>query len=77
MPLLNYEQARPWAKAIRTEVALGKMPPWHATEARGVFSNDRRLSDRNRETLLSWVDGGAPEGNPKICRRSPNSRKGG
>ena len=45
MSLLTYEQARPWAKSIKEKVALGQMPPWHATQARGIFSNDRRLSD--------------------------------
>ncbi len=27
MPLLTYEQVRPWAKSIREKVALGQMPP--------------------------------------------------
>ena len=65
MPLITYEEARPWAKAIKAQVATGKMPPWHATEAHGVFSNDRRLTDNEKETLIAWVDNGAPQGNPK------------
>src|SRR6476659_3519299 len=28
--LLTYEQARPWAKAIRAAVLQRKMPPWFA-----------------------------------------------
>src|SRR4051812_24924764 len=28
MPLLNYQQARPWAAAIKESVRLRKMPPW-------------------------------------------------
>ena len=28
------------------------------------FSNDRRLSDAEVRTLLSWVNAGVPEGNP-------------
>jgi hypothetical protein len=65
MPLMTYDQARPWAKAIRTAVALGKMPPWNATQPRGVFSNDRRLSPHDRETLIAWADGGAPQGDTR------------
>lgn len=76
MPLLNYEQARPWAKAIRSAVALGKMPPWHATQASGVFSNDRRLTDEQRETLIAWADGGAPQGNPKDLPPTPKFSEG-
>lgn len=71
MPLLSYEQTRPWAKAIRDAVALGKMPPWHATQPRGVFSNDRRLSTRDRDTLIAWAAGGAPQGDPKDLPAAP------
>ena len=76
MPLLTYEQARPWAKAIRGAVAQGKMPPWHATEPRGVFSNDRRLTDAQRETLIAWADNGAPQGNPKDLPPAPKFSEG-
>jgi len=65
MSLLTYENARPWAKAIREQVATRQMPPWHATQAHGTFLNDRRLSDADRDTLIRWVDGGAPKGDPK------------
>jgi hypothetical protein len=65
MPLLNYTQARPWAKSIRAAVATGTMPPWHSTADRGTFSNDRRLTNQERETIIAWVDGGAPQGDPK------------
>jgi hypothetical protein len=63
MSLLSYKDARPWAKAIREEVSLGHMPPWHADPAHGTFLNDRRLSDENKDTVIKWVNGGAPEGN--------------
>jgi hypothetical protein len=65
MSLMSYEEARPWAKSIKAQIATGKMPPWHATEPRGTFSNDRRLTDREKETLIAWVDHGAPQGDPK------------
>jgi hypothetical protein len=65
MPLLNYENARPWAKAIKASLLSGKMPPWFADPKYGHFMNDRRLSDRELKTIVAWVDSGAPEGNPK------------
>src|SRR5258707_13790189 len=55
MPLLTYEQTRPWAKSIREKVALGQMPPWHAAEPVGTFSNDRRLTAAGKETLIQWA----------------------
>jgi hypothetical protein len=65
MSLLTYEQTRPWAKSIKEKVALGQMPPWHATQASGIFSNDRRLTDAEKNTLVRWASNGAPQGNPK------------
>ena len=63
--LLTYKEARPWAKAIKTAVATKTMPPWHADPKYGKFANDRSLTREEIETLTAWVDGGAPEGDPK------------
>ncbi len=62
MSLLTYKDARPWAKAIKEAVLLKQMPPWFADPAHGSFSNDRRLSQKEIDTLVAWVDGGAKEG---------------
>jgi copper type II ascorbate-dependent monooxygenase-like protein len=76
MSLLTYETARPWAKAIREQVAVGNMPPWHATQPHGTFSNDRRLSEKDKDTLIRWADGGAPKGNPKDLPPAPKFAEG-
>src|SRR6059036_1978802 len=65
MPLLSYQEARPWAKAIKEAVVLKKMPPWFADTSVGHFRNDRSMPQSEIDTLVAWVDGGAPEGNPK------------
>ncbi len=62
MSLLTYEQVRPWAKAIKQSVTLGKMPPWFADRTIGNFHNERKLSPLELETISAWVDGGAPAG---------------
>jgi hypothetical protein len=71
MPLLTYEQARPYAKAIANAVANRTMPPWHADAPAGTFLNERSLSDRERETLTAWAAGGAPNGDPKELPAPP------
>jgi hypothetical protein len=76
MPLLTYEQTRPWAKSIREKVALDQMPPWHAAEPRGTFSNDRRLSAAEKETLIQWATTGAPKGDPKDLPPMPKFTDG-
>jgi hypothetical protein len=65
MPLLTYENARPWAKAIKASVLSRKMPPWLADPQYGHFRNDRRLTDEELHKLVAWVDAGAPEGDAK------------
>ena len=65
MSLLTFEQARPWAKAIKTAVVSKKMPPWFADPAFGHFANERRLSTRDVELLSAWADAGAPAGAEK------------
>jgi hypothetical protein len=65
MPLMTYEQARPWARAIKTAVLSHKMPPWYADPSVGHFANDPSLTAQELQTLVAWVDAGAPEGKPK------------
>jgi mono/diheme cytochrome c family protein len=76
MSLLTYEEVRPWAKSIREKVAAGQMPPWHAVAPHGTFANDRRLSEQEKDTLIRWVDGGAPKGDPKDLPPSPKFTDG-
>ena len=76
MSLLTYKDARPWAKSIRQFVSAGTMPPWHSTQPRGVFSNDRRLSETDKNTLINWVDAGAPEGDAKDLPPAPKFVEG-
>ncbi|HWE53737.1 MAG TPA: hypothetical protein VG273_28360 [Bryobacteraceae bacterium] len=62
MPLLTYEQTRPWSKAIGRAVTLRKMPPWFADPHFGNFSNDPSLSPAEIAVIQSWVDAGSPAG---------------
>src|ERR1700688_5005485 len=66
MSLLTYEDVRPWAKSIKQKVLAREMPPWYIDKNVGVghFKNDVSLSDEEIATIVSWVDGGAPKGNP-------------
>src|SRR5262247_2397694 len=71
MSLLTYKDARPWAKSIATQVGKGAMPPWHADPSHGEFVNDRRLSEKDKATLVAWGNAGGPEGNPADMPPAP------
>src|ERR1043166_5943376 len=62
MSLATYEDARPWAKAIKEEVLERRMPKWHAVRGYGDFANDPSLSPFEIALIVAWVDGGAPKG---------------
>jgi len=76
MPLLSYSEARPWASAIKQKVSTRAMPPWHADPAHGTFRNDLRLSDKEIDTIVRWVDGGAREGDPSAVPALPKFPEG-
>ena len=67
MSLITFQDARPWARSIKERVAARQMPPWHIDKSVGVqkFKNDISLTDQQVDTIVSWVDGGAPQGDPK------------
>jgi mono/diheme cytochrome c family protein len=72
MPLVRYEQARTWAPAIAHSIQSGMMPPWFADPQVGHFSNDPSLTAQQIATLLAWVAGGTPAGNPNDAPAPPS-----
>src|SRR5262249_19329354 len=66
MSLLTYEDARPWARAIKEKVVRREMPPWYIDRNVGIteFKDDPSLSDAEIAIISKWVDAGAPIGAP-------------
>ncbi len=66
MSLLTYQDARPFAPLIKHQVETRTMPPWHVDRTIGIqeYQNDLSLTDEEIQTIVAWVDGGAPEGDP-------------
>jgi len=65
--LVTYEESRPWAVAIREEVSNRTMPPWNAVKGFGAFRGEMALTEEQIQTITDWVNGGAPEGDPKLA----------
>jgi hypothetical protein len=63
MPFTTYEETRPWAGAIRAVLVNKKMPPWINDAHPGLFGDEGRVSQAEVETIVRWVEDGAPEGN--------------
>src|SRR5438132_6780290 len=63
--LLTYKDAVHWSETIRDVLSDERMPPWHADPRFGTFSNDRRLSKEEKDTLVGWLDSDMPMGDEK------------
>ena len=70
MSLITYEEVRPWARSIKQRTGLRNkpetMPPWYIEKDIGIqdFKDDPSLSDAEVAAIATWVDNGAPQGNP-------------
>ena len=70
MSLLTYQEARPWARAMKMRTSIGPragvMPPWYVEENIVIqrYKNNPSLSDEEIARIGAWADNGAPEGNP-------------
>jgi len=72
IPLMTYDQARPWAKAIKEEALERRMPPWEAVKGFAEFKDDRGLTQEDLELISDWVEGGAPEGDARLVPSAPS-----
>ena len=69
--LATYQQARPWAVAIKEEVLARRMPKWNAARGFGAFANDPSLAPFEIALIAAWVDGGAPENEKNKVTAAP------
>jgi mono/diheme cytochrome c family protein len=68
MQFENYEQVRPWAPLISYKVERREMPPYAYDQHIGIqdLKGDWRLSQDDIETIVAWVEQGAPMGDEDI-----------
>jgi mono/diheme cytochrome c family protein len=78
MSLLDYQTARRYAARIKSRVEQRLMPPWHVDRTVGIqqYENDTSLTDAEIETIVRWVDEGAPEGDPADLPAAPKLADG-
>ena len=67
MSLQTWQQSRPWARSIKARVLEHSMPPFQIDRTVGItkFKNDDSLTNQELDTIVKWVDAGAPQGDPK------------
>lgn len=65
MSFLTYKETRPWAEAMKYVVLGNRMPPWFAQRDRAPVAGHDRLTLPEVETIVKWVEQGAPPGDLK------------
>jgi len=74
MQFENYDQVRPWAPLISYKVARREMPPYAYDHGIGIqdLKGDWRLSQEDIDTVVAWVNQGAPLGDPDVVPAMPD-----
>jgi hypothetical protein len=73
---MTYDDAVKHGRMIREVTTQRRMPPWHADPRFGHFTNDRRLSREEIDTLTAWVDADMPRGKDEDLPRPAEFAKG-
>jgi hypothetical protein len=58
----EYRMIQGFAPMIREVIRTKRMPPWHADPTIGKWKHDAGISDADTQTLISWIEAGAPRG---------------
>ena len=74
MSFVGYEAVRPWAPLIQMKVANREMPPYAYDHGIGIqeLQGDWRLSQKEIDTVVAWVDSGSQYGDNDIVVQPPN-----
>ncbi|PCC67986.1 Copper type II ascorbate-dependent monooxygenase, C-terminal domain [Nannocystis exedens] len=62
--LATAEEAQMFAGVLAPAILDGTMPPWPPAAECNRYDHDRSLPAADREVLLTWIDDGAPLGDP-------------
>lgn len=64
MSLIEYAEAQTYGPLIQSLVQNGVMPPWTADTAYIHYSQERVLTQNERDIILDWISDGMQEGDP-------------
>ena len=61
--LETYADVLPYLSAVESSVASDEMPPWTPDPNYKSFAHQRVMSTNDKNSILDWINNGAPEGN--------------
>ena len=60
--MTDYNTIRGWAPMMKQVMMDGRMPPWGPDSEYRPMHGSRALTDEEKQTLIHWIDAGAPRG---------------
>jgi hypothetical protein len=69
--MATFQQAQAHAKDIAKSVLDRRMPPFGAVKGFGDLRDDQSLTQEQIELFMSWVQGGAPQGDASLAPKTP------
>ncbi len=69
--LMTYQDAVAHAGTIAAQVSSKKMPPWPPDVNYRRLAHERILSQQQIDKIVSWANGGTPQGNPALAPPQP------
>ncbi|MEZ4382553.1 MAG: hypothetical protein R3A79_14545 [Nannocystaceae bacterium] len=69
--LTSYAEVSALAAILAPSIEAQSMPPWPPADDCNTYEHDRSLTAEQREMLLTWLDEGAPEGDPAEAAALP------
>lgn len=58
----SYEKVKGFSGMIREAIRTDRMPPYNADPHVNKFAADMNLADKDAQTLIHWIEAGAPRG---------------
>lgn len=62
--LTTYDEVMAFEVSVRASIENGTMPPWQPADDCTTYLGNFDLTEEERNTLLGWLDAGAPQGDP-------------
>lgn len=63
-PLTTYDEVKGVAAVLPGSITTQTMPPWPPADGCNDYEHSRALSEQEQDMLLTWLDEGAPAGDP-------------
>ncbi|MEM9458514.1 MAG: monooxygenase [Myxococcota bacterium] len=75
-PLVNYDDVQAVAAVLPASLQGQTMPPWPPDSSCQDYAHSRALDPQEQQVLLTWLDEGAPEGDPSQAPTSDDEPSG-